>query len=304
LREDRPHPNDMKGECSFCKTISPLYFRTRDRNRRMSDHMFDYYRCPSCGLIFLSPIPSNLGDYYTAAYHSNPPTREHLLSMAAADHYKIELVQRFVSGGRLLEIGPSWGSFTYLAKAAGFQVEALEMDAGCCTYLNEVVGVKSVNESDVCTALPKLDRYDVIALWHVIEHIPDPWAALQAIAGALLPGGIVIMAAPNPSALQFRILGRFWAHVDAPRHVELIPASLLARHMASLGLEPVLDTTTDAGSLVWNAFGWEVSLSNFFAHPLTKKVARRTGNVISRLLDPFEKKNGLGSAYTVAFRKP
>jgi 2-polyprenyl-3-methyl-5-hydroxy-6-metoxy-1,4-benzoquinol methylase len=255
-------------------------------------------------MIFVRPVPANLGDYYPPSYYSGRPTMEQLRFGASLEKYKIELIKQFVPQGRLLEIGPAYGAFLYCAQAEGFEVEAIELDEDCCKFIDEVLGIRSVCEHDPSIALRQMAPYNVIALWHVIEHLPDPWSTLRAVADALLPGGIAVIAAPNPEAFQFSLLGRYWAHVDAPRHLELIPRILLRNEMESLGLKTVLSTTTDQGSLGWNRFGWEFSLANLATHPMVKHYLARIGTLISRMLGPIEGREGYGSAYTLIFQKP
>ena len=293
----------MKKLCSYCNTESGLYFRSRDYNRKITVVVFDHYRCPKCGLIFISPIPQNLGDYYPDQYYYIPETVDFLEANSAPEQYKIEIIQRYVKQGRLLEIGPSMGCFTYLAKRSGFEAEAIEMDARCSKFLNEVAGIPTVNSSDTCGALKTLKPFDVIAMWHVIEHLPNPWETLDAISEKLNPGGILILAAPNPEAFQFHIMGRYWPHVDAPRHLMLIPAQLLIDKMATLGMRVELVTTTDAGGRGWDIFGWEYFFSNLSTRPRINRILRRIGRRVARLVDPIERQEGKGSAYTMVFRK-
>src|SRR3989338_51129 len=191
----------MKKNCPYCRTESPLYFQSRDYNRRITHDVFDHYRCPQCELIFIEPIPVNLADYYPESYHFVPESSAYLEAGSEPERYKIEIFQRFSGKGRLLEIGPSYGSFTYLAKKAGFEVEAIEMNARCCRFLNDVVGARAINSNDPINAQQHLEPYDVIALWHVIEHLPDPWAMLDAICASLKPGGIVCW--PPPTRMPF-----------------------------------------------------------------------------------------------------
>jgi 2-polyprenyl-3-methyl-5-hydroxy-6-metoxy-1,4-benzoquinol methylase len=289
--------------CPQCKKESQLIFHAKDYNRRISREYFDYYRCQSCELIFLWPIPVNLDIYYPKQYYSIPVSLEQLEARAEGERYKIKIVQSFVSTGRLLEIGPAYGSFTYLAKQAGFEVEAIEMDSECCQFLEDVVGVKAINSNDPSEALKTLEKYDVITLWHVIEHLSDPWSSLERISEKLLPGGILVIAAPNPDAFQFKVLGRFWPHVDAPRHLELIPLPLLMKKMQALGLNALWTTTSDQGTLGWNAFGWEVFLGNISNLRFMNRRLRKVGRLISKMLIPIERMNGRGSAYTAVFRK-
>jgi 2-polyprenyl-3-methyl-5-hydroxy-6-metoxy-1,4-benzoquinol methylase len=293
----------MKKLCSYCNTESGLYFRSRDYNRQVTQESFDHYRCPRCGLIFISPIPQNLGDYYPQEYYFIPETVEFLKKTAAHEKYKIEIVQRYVKQGRMLEIGPSLGCFTYLAKQSGFEAEAIEIDARCSKFLNEVAGIPTVNSSDTCGALKTIKPFDVIALWHVIEHLPNPWETLEAINEKINAGGILVLAAPNPNAFQFHILRRYWPHVDAPRHLMLIPAQLLIDKMATMGMTVELVTTTDEGGLGWNVVGWDYFFSNLCRYSRINRMLRKLGRMVARLVGPIETKEGKGSAYTMIFRK-
>ena len=160
----------MKKVCPCCHTESPFYFCSKDYNRNITQEIFNHYSCHQCGLIFIAPVPVNLSDYYPEAYHFVPESSEYLEEGSKPEKYKIEIVQRFSEKGRLLEIGPSYGSFTYLAKKAGFEVEAIEMNAQCCQFLNEVIGVNAINSDDPIVTLGQMKPYDVIALWHVVEH--------------------------------------------------------------------------------------------------------------------------------------
>lgn len=293
----------MTAVCPICKKEASLYFRVKDYNRRITSETFDYYRCSSCRYIFLAPIPTNLSKYYPSDYYPIPSSINELEKTAECDRYKVDIVKQFASGRRILEIGPAYGSFLYLTKQAGFVAEAIEMDANCCKFIRETIGAKVIQSNDPSEALKGAAKYNVIALWHVIEHLPDPWKTLESISTALHPGGILVIAAPNPESLQFRILGRYWPHVDAPRHLHLIPLSLLTKQMLSLGLKPLWSTTRDKGTLGWNAFGWINFFSNMTNLRYIKTGLNISGKITSMLLSPLERKDGLGSAYTVAFQK-
>ncbi len=289
--------------CTACGNESHFLFRTRDLNRRLSEKMFSYFRCDSCGFIFLSPIPADLSAYYPADYHWFPASLHKLERAAERERYKLEIVERFCRSGRLLEIGPSWGAFLHLARRAGFEAEAIEMDPNCCRFLRDTIGVPVLESSDPVAALRALAPHDVVALWHVIEHLSDPWALLQAIAEKLKPGGITVIASPNPSALQFRVTGRLWPHVDAPRHLALIPISLLTEKAERLGLTRVWVSTSDRGGRIWNVFGWEHFFGNLTKMRVPNLGLRVLGRVFGMLMSRVERSEGSGSAYTVAFRK-
>ena len=283
--------------------MSP-YFRTRDYNRRTSAEVFRYLRCQRCGFATLGNVPADLGSHYVSGYHLLPQSDAAIEAGVEHERYKIELVQGFVPSGRLLEIGPSWGAFCMLAKRAGYAVEAIEMDTACCEFLERRIGIRAICSPDEAGALGQASPPDVIAAWHVLEHLRDPWSLLQAAARRLSPGGVLVLALPNPHAFQFRLLGRYWAHVDAPRHLHLIPPEALRRQAERAGLVQELSTTRDFGSLRWNEFGWAHSLQHFVPGAFPKRVLRRVGRTLARLLGSLEGREGLGAAYTAVFRKP
>lgn len=299
-----PEAEMLPVSCGACGNRMALFFRARDYNRGVSQREFCYGRCLGCGLISLVNIPDDLEGYYSPGYYLLPASERVIEQSLRHEQYKIELVRRFAKTGRLLEIGPSWGAFCLLAKRAGFSVEAIEMDRECCGFLTSKLGIKAIHSADEVASLAEVSPPDVIAMWHVIEHLRDPWALLARAAERLAPGGIMVVATPNPAAFQFGIIGRFWTHVDAPRHVHLIPLELMRAKLGALGLEELLLTTRDEGSLGWNAFGWAFSLANLTDIRVVRRMLRLIGRVTALLFSPIERREGAGSAYTAIFRKP
>lgn len=277
--------------------------RARDTNRRISAVVFEYRRCEGCRLVFLDGPPADLGRYYVAGYHLIPLSQRSIDRAMARERYKLDLVRRFARRGRLIEIGSSWGAFAALAARDGFEVTAIEQDAACCAFMRAHFGVEALAAADPGAALAAAPKADVIALWHVFEHLADPWAFLRLAATRLNPGGVLVIATPNPEALQFRLFGTYWTHLDAPRHLWLVPREVLARQAKSSGLEPVLSTTRDPGSSGWNGFGWGFSLRNVLSlYPLTR-LAPYVGAGLAALAWPVETAEGRGAAYTAVFRK-
>lgn len=303
-RKHQPKYQDLKDiSCPTCSSSSFVSFRTRDYNRQVDDQEFVFYRCPNCNTQFLHPIPQDLGRYYPPEYYTIPTSVAELTLRAEVDRHKIDILTKYSSPGRLCEIGPACGYFSFLAKQAGYSVEVIEMDSRCAHFLREVVGIPVANTVDAVSALETMAPYDVIALWHVVEHLPNPWPTLLAAFRRLLPGGILIVAAPNPEAFQFKIFGGRWTHVDAPRHVQLIPIKLLEQRLSEAGMALVHVTTSDPAAIGWNRFGWEFTLKNFARRHRIRRCLAGIGRVASRILSPVERRKGCGSAYTMVFRK-
>lgn len=289
--------------CPNCGKDSQHWFTSKDYNRHVTKEVFYHYRCPECELIFISPVPEDLGLYYPENYHLIPKTADQLEKISEQERYKIEIVQRFIKAGNLLEVGPSYGGFSYLAKKAGFCVDAIEMNAMCCQFLRDVAGIHVIQSDDPVQALQKKGLYDVITLWHVIEHLPNAWEALEAICSHVKPGGYLVLASPNPDSFQFRIMGRYWLHVDAPRHIMLIPPKSLVLKMGQLGMKIEWMTTKDEGSRRCNIGGWEFLFINLSSRRYIKSILHRIGLFAAQLFQPLEGREGKGSAYTMIFRR-
>jgi len=289
--------------CPGCLASASLFFRARDTNRNTTAAHFDYCRCQTCGLIFMPDVPEDLAAYYPSDYHHVAPTLHELAMAAERERYKIEIVQATVASGRLLDVGASWGEFAYLAALSGFAVTAIEMDPVCCEYLREVVGVEVTESSNFHAAISEAQPFRVVTMWHVIEHLRDPWSALQAVAAKLDVGGMLVVATPNPRALQFRLLRSRWTHIDAPRHTALIPWTLLVDRLETMGLSLENVTSTDPGSLAYDSFGWSMSLANLSRSGWSRWCLRQLGRAAARALRPIERLPLRGSCYTAVFRR-
>jgi hypothetical protein len=193
--------------------------------------------------------------------------------------------------------------FARAASHAGFEVTGIEMDARASEHLRSVVGVSAIDSAVPEEALSTLPPSRAIVMWHVLEHLRRPWAVLEQAADNLEPGGVLAIACPNPQALQFRILGKRWAHLDAPRHLFLVPAKTLEHRAEELGLRLASTTTADPAGRYWNLFGWEYALRR---SPRSRPVSRASTGVaslINRALAPIERRGEMGCAYTSVFVK-
>ncbi len=290
--------------CAICGGPLAFAFSATDRNRRLSDERFEYGRCRRCRTLALAPVPEDLARYYPAEYYSLPSGREALIAAASGERYKVDLIRRFVPTGRLVEIGPAIGGFCALAQADGYETSAIEMDPECCRFLRTVVRIEVDETSEPIESLAGRGPFDVIAMWHVIEHLPNPREVLAAAAGSLAPGGIVVIGTPNPAAFQFRLFGLRWTHLDAPRHLFLIPAPTLVGVGRELGLETAMLTTRDAGTLGWNSFGWRESLAGFARGRYVRYGLRLVGSAVALLASPLDRYDQRAATYTLVLRRP
>lgn len=298
---DRPELISKSNNCPQCGGDSRHRFEVGDLNRRRSARQFRYDECAACGLIFQPAPPLDLGAYYASDYYLDL-TVASVRRAAHAEHDKIDIVGRHKTSGRLLEIGASRGVFALLAKDAGFAVDVIEMDPRCCVFIREQLGIPAVAGDDPAALLQDRAPYDVIALWHVIEHLRDPWPLLDRAAALLAPNGVLVIGTPNPESLQFRLLGAAWPHVDAPRHTCLIPAPTLAARMRANGLTLIDTVTNDRSARSASRFGWGGWLSRQIKNAFLRRLVYLCGCALAMLTMPFER-GARAAAYTAVFRK-
>jgi len=288
--------------CKICGGNTSFLFEASDENCRISSENFIYSKCLECLGISLNNPPEDLGKYYQSGYYEIPDLKQ-LQKIANKDRTKINTLLHFIKSGHLLEIGPAFGVFALQAKQAGFEVDVIEMDKRCCQYLHDTLGVNVTHSGDPHKVMQTLPKHDVIAIWHVLEHLPNVLDLLRIANDNLKSGGVFIAATPNPNAWQFQFMGRRWPHLDAPRHLSLIPHSWLVQKATEMGWEKVYISSNDGDAKSWNRFGWQRLLMNRFKSRLMQRLMFVLGFFMSLIMIPVDRKKFNGSAYTIAFRK-
>lgn len=288
--------------CPACGGVFRDWLTTTDRNCRTDARRFAYLRCERCALIRIAEFPPDLARYYAADYYAIP-SPERLRDVARAEAYQLRLLLPHARAGRLLEIGPAWGQFAWQAKQAGFDVTCIEMDARCCAYLRDVVGVETHESAAPEETLALLPPQDAIVMWQVLEHLRDPWRFLEAAAANLTPGGALLVATPNADALSLRLMRAAWPHLDAPRHLWLVPFDTLSRVAARHGLKLAAVHFSDRGALRWSLFSWQRLLMN--AVPARfQRAAYAAGTAVGTAFLPLELTGRRASSYTAVFQRP
>jgi Methyltransferase domain len=288
--------------CPICKGQSRFAFEVGDRNRGLGPVRCRYRRCDACGTLFVTEVPDDLGRYYEADGYGSGS--DHFVAeFMRREQAKIELVSLLAPAGRMVEIGPGAGMFARAALGAGFDYRAIEMDSGYCRRLAEDLGVQAINSDAPADALSTLEPSRAIVMWHAIEHLPRPVDVLAAASENLEDGGVLAISTPNPDSLQFRLLGRYWAHLDAPRHLHLIPHAALVDSLAALGMRHAHTTTTDPVGLECNRLGWEYAIRRLPARRPSSATSMRSAKLLAVGLGPLERHGLLGAAYTSLFVK-
>ncbi len=132
--------------------------------------------------------------------------------------WKKRLVGRLVqTGSRILDIGCGTGEFPAIL-SRDYAVEGIEPEPSAARWARERFGLK-VHTGDVDSFSAETGKFDLITLWHVLEHVPNPSDALESISHLLDPEGTILIALPNIRSFDARIYGPWWVALDAPRHL-------------------------------------------------------------------------------------
>lgn len=249
--------------CPQCKAQGTLFVSSTDINRQTTEHIFNYFQCQACRLVFMDPIPEDMQPFYRGGYQRIPSSLSELRAIAATESYRMQPILKYKTGGKLLEIGPWMGIFSCNAKDAGFEVTAIDIDQECVDFLTEVVGVKALQSSNPANTLSQMaETFDVIALWHCLEHLPTPWLVIERAAARLKPGGVLLIAIPNIESSEFTLLKESWQHLDTPRHIYFYPAESLVNICLANGLTVLELTTKDKLSRSLSRGAWHAWLSS------------------------------------------
>lgn len=194
----------------------------------MSGQVFPIFECSDCSLRFTQDIPSQdeIGAYYKSEeYISHSNTSKGFVNNLYQSvrkqtlRHKNKLILRLtgLENGSLLDIGSGIGAFAHEMNSNGWEVTALEPDAGARKVGKELYGL-DMQALDNFFQL-KNASYDAITLWHVLEHVHDLHRYVDQFKILLKPKGKLIIAVPNYTSNDARTYKEFWAAYDVPRHL-------------------------------------------------------------------------------------
>ncbi|MFO1448740.1 MAG: class I SAM-dependent methyltransferase [Opitutaceae bacterium] len=257
-------------DTSTSTAICPFCTGNATRNHGVavdeSGSRFPLKQCGDCGTGFLSPPPSDaeLTRAYATSYYGEGDTKfggaiERLRDFAAAGRAR-NLVRGLPGRARALDVGCGDGRFLrWLGKQhAGLELHGIELPGPAAERAARVPGLV-LHSGTLNTTNFEDASFDVISLVHVIEHLPDPAAALDRLVRWLRPGGRLFLAFPNFESWQATWFGTDWFHLDPPRHLTLVPPRSVIRRMQTSGLKLIHQRHWCPEQ---NLFGWIQSALN------------------------------------------
>ncbi len=154
------------------------------------------YRCAACGLVFANPrvTPRALTEYYRDFFRGVGPENDPGLNDTwhPGARRTFDDLRAWVPGGRLLDVGSGVGAFLALARDAGYDVAGVELSDIGVRLSRERHGIDVV-QAPFEDAGFEPGSFDVAHVWHVIEHVFDLGAFIEALKRALRPGGVAVV---------------------------------------------------------------------------------------------------------------
>ncbi|WP_051205274.1 class I SAM-dependent methyltransferase [Salinimicrobium xinjiangense] len=128
---------------------------------------------------------------------------------------KIKWIEKEVpQKGKILDIGAGTGDFLAEAKNRGWEILGAEPNPGA----RKLAAEKGVELNEDSAAFPE-NSFDVISMWHVLEHVPDLEKQIEELDRLLKPDGLLVIAVPNFKSHDAEVYKKFWAAYDVPRHL-------------------------------------------------------------------------------------
>ena len=196
--------------------------------QKITDHsvtkeLFDLVHQPDIDLVITHPQPAitDLPRYYDSPdYISHTDGNRSLFEKLyqiiknIALKNKLKLANKYAIKGQVLDIGAGTGDFLIVLKNNGWSITGVEPN----NKAKDIAVLKGVNFASATDTLPN-NSFDLITMWHVLEHVVDVEKQIAELKRLLKPNGTILVAVPNFNSFDANYYGGYWAAFDVPRHL-------------------------------------------------------------------------------------
>lgn len=212
-----------KSSCIICDEKQNTMFYNAVQNRLNISETFDIVQCENCGFTYLNPRPTieSIEKYYDVEeYHPHKISNESLVDkiyIKVRDiniNAKRKLIKKLIpQKGALLDVGCGTGEFLENMHLNDWQVTGMET----ASEARELAEKENIRVFD---NLEKINqRFNIITMWHVLEHIHNIPTLMNNLSRLLSDKGYLIIAVPNIDSLDARFYKTNWVALDTPRHL-------------------------------------------------------------------------------------
>jgi 2-polyprenyl-3-methyl-5-hydroxy-6-metoxy-1,4-benzoquinol methylase len=223
--------------------------KSNEHKLKITEKEFLIVECNSCGLVFLLNPPDEsviYEDYYqidfTGKDYSEDSNFPHLRDIFEINRQRTELIKELTNDKndlKLLDIGCGSGLFLKSCKDEGINGEGIDVSNTALGFAKNEFGLTVYNKP-IDELVEEYRKYDIITLWHVLEHFLEPIDELHKIKDLLTPKGILLIEVPNLKSIKFRLTGNKWKGGNHPLyHRSFFTSKTLLNTLAESGFHDV-----------------------------------------------------------------
>jgi len=254
-----------KVKCEYCNSDQFLILFNGYNFNKNKNYKINVVSCLRCGLTYTNPRPdkNEILEYYNQDYYGiNNVKFKGLIEKFIHLKRKIRALRiiKIINSGKILDVGCGRGIFLNYMKELGWEVYGTEITDIAAKF------AKKILKSNIFIG-PLEDHkfpdnfFDVITLFHVLEHLPHPLKTLQEIYRILKPNGLLVISVPNINSWQAQIFKTKWFHLDIPRHFFHFDYKSLSKMLPK---EKWHILKIKRFSFEFEPFGWVQSILNIF----------------------------------------
>jgi SAM-dependent methyltransferase len=236
LTERRKARGSDKLTCSHPQEHFQPLFATRDY---ITGERFVVGYCPDCKLHVTSPVPpeERLSDYYPSGYYGSGRRFGGVIEMLLDGLYNYRAVQieHNQRPGKVLDIGCGRGLLLNKLRERGWDPVGTELSEEAASHARDTLGLPIETRPLGEIGFPD-NEFDLVIVWHVLEHVYSPRAMLKEVGRILKPGGTLLVAVPNFGSWEARWSRRHWFHLDVPRHLTHFTPDTLSQALEDAGM--------------------------------------------------------------------
>ena len=248
-----PHPSTetIINQCNICGNDLLERLGDVEGTAYAPGRFFGLYRCGKCQLVFIhpQPEPDELRALYPEDYGPHDPGnlpgnaarkalmdtfREFVFLPDGTGHgryrglksllarlyntFAYRSIPAFIENGVLLDVGSGLGTYLFLLQKLGWRVHGIEANKNAALFAQRNLGL-DVREGGFEDAVFPENSFDVITMWHSLEHFPDPGRILRKVNTLMKSGGRLLIGAPNYASMDRKLFGRHWNGAEIPLHL-------------------------------------------------------------------------------------
>ncbi len=200
--------------------------------------VFNLLRCSKCGLVMTLPRLARpaLEAYYQPEYWGRVDADDPAW-VRRDQASRTSFLERFRQSGRILDVGCGLGLFLLALDPERWDRYGLEVMPAAYREAQRRLGTDRIITGDLSAATQPGLQFDVITFWDVLEHLPDPAAALRQASRLLRPGGLLLVRAPNFASYLARRFGADWYELSLPYHLFHFTPATLTRMLEASGFK-------------------------------------------------------------------